>query len=492
MRILVALLACASCGGFDTSTDTSAISHHDNWPMFGHDPTHSFTNDDAGFTRTNAPTLELAWTFPSADLISAQAIVADGTIYIGGWDGYFYAIDQQTGTQRWRFAVDCQNAVVPVPPRCSATPPPRDNSDGGLITSSATVLDNTVYFSAGRTMYALNRNNGHLRWKHVICGNPDDPHCRTDAADSSRIFSSPTIHHGKIFVGITNDGQDGYRGAILAIDRDTGAERWRFEVDPVLDSHGNPIPGRGRNRGCGNVWTTGTVDPDHDLVVFGTADCDAGNDPPYHSAILGLDTDTGHLRWVYAPHATDPGVCDVDFGATANLIGNNKFGVGGKDGTYYVLDHHGHLRWSTNVVFGGSAGGFIGSTAYDGHHIIGATGFGDFTACDPTSPADQPIQESSLHAFDPHTGAVQWEATASHSYAATTISNRVAFSTYPGGLLGEPPAIHINDVATGALLGQLPLPASSNAPTTPVGGMLLVPMGNFDGTGGALAAYTIP
>ena len=49
-------------------------------------------------------------------------------------------------------------------------------------------------------------------------------------------------------------------------------------------------------------------------------------------------------------------------------------GIGGKDGTYYRLDPTtGATVWTTNVVFGGSAGGFIGTTAYDGHRVYGAT-----------------------------------------------------------------------------------------------------------------------
>ena len=55
-------------------------------------------------------------------------------------------------------------------------------------------------------------------------------------------------------------------------------------------------------------------------------------------------------------------------------------GIGGKDGTYYLLDGlTGELIWKNRVVFGGQVGGFFGGAAVDGVRIYSATGFGDTT-----------------------------------------------------------------------------------------------------------------
>ena len=69
-------------------------------------------------------------------------------------------------------------------------------------------------------------------------------------------------------------------------------------------------------------------------------------------------------------------------------------------------------------MFGGFAGGFIATTAYDGRRVYGATALGDFgkfekgtqVLCDPSDPRDTPMQEPSVHAFDAATGAVAWQA----------------------------------------------------------------------------------
>src|SRR5205823_6204244 len=83
-------------------------------------------------------------------------------------------------------------------------------------------------------------------------------------------------------------------------------------------------------------------------------------------------------RVLFPPRGNDP-MCDWDFGATANLgtapDGTPIFlGICAKDGYCYSLNPEtGALRWATNVVFGGFAGGFIATSAYDGARVYGAT-----------------------------------------------------------------------------------------------------------------------
>lgn len=224
---------------------TVAVSdEHGDWPMYGADLGRSFSNPDSGLNPSNVGALQLAWRFPTEDAVTAAPTIVDGAVYVGAWDGYFYALSAKTGTLLWKFAIDCQDSVTPVPPRCLApgqTPPDRSHSDGGLITASAAVDNGRVYFAGGRTVYCLRARDGKPLWKRIICGNPDDQQCESDQADGSRVFSSPAVHKGLVFIGSRTDGQDGYRGGILALDASSGAIRWRFEVDPVLDADGQVI-----------------------------------------------------------------------------------------------------------------------------------------------------------------------------------------------------------------------------------------------------------
>ena len=149
------------------------------------------------------------------------------------------------------------------------------------------MIDGIVYFGAGKTLYSLNAKDGSLRWKQVICGNPHEADCASNSKDPTRIFSSPAVSDGVVFVGHTADGAVGYRGGFEAIDAASGELRWRFEVDPILNGHGQVIGAY--NRGCGSVWSSAAVDTTAKLVFFDTGDCSRDATPPFHEAVITLD-----------------------------------------------------------------------------------------------------------------------------------------------------------------------------------------------------------
>src|SRR5437016_2870638 len=317
-----------------------AAARAEDWPMYGRDLKHSFTNHDALINASNVATLLPPWTFLTGNAVSASPALVTGAVYVGPWDGSLYAL--------------------------VATP------------------------------------------------------------------TSPPVLKNRVFRGTTTEGVTGYRGAIVALDAKTGTIRRRFEVDPMLDPNGKPLRGPGRNRGCGGIWSSGAVDERKRLVFFGTADCGADAPPPYHEAILALRTGSLRAKWAYRPRAGD--TCDFDFGASANVIdlgGNSWLGVGGKDGTYYIMNRltknrGGELVWRSNVVFGGYSGGFIGSTAFDGQRVYGGTAFGELGnpngVCDPSDPRDTAQQQPTMHAFDPVARSVPWEQNGGASSAASAVS----------------------------------------------------------------------
>jgi len=478
-----------------------SVAAAEDWPMYGRDLQHSFTNSASLINPSNAMLLTPSWDFATGDVVSASPAVVNGVVYVGSWDGFFYALDAATGTLKWKFQVDCQSTVQPIPAQCPggpSAPQDRATTDGGLITSSAAVVDGRVYFAGGKTMYCLNATDGSLVWKKVICGNPEAPSCESDAADPTRIFSSPAVFKRRVFIGHTTDGTNGYRGSIVSLNARTGKLRRRFEVDPTLDAGGNPVRGPGRNRGCGGVWSSGAVDERKRLVFFGTADCGFDAPPPYHEAILALRAGSLKVKWAYRPRAGD--TCDFDFGASANVIdlgGNTWVGAGGKDGTYYVLNRltrnrGGELVWQANVVFGGYSGGFIGSTAFDGQRVYGATGFGEVGnpsgVCDPSNPRDTVTQQPTMHSFDPTARTVPWEENGSPGVGASSVANGVVFVGS-----GAPNSLRAFDAGSGMLLSTLPMQGAVNSSAALVGKMLIVGSGDSEsGAGGGVHALAVP
>jgi len=514
--LAIGLILCSAVKG-------NELREFDDWPMYGRNLQHTFTNPDSLITAKNVSRLQPAWVFPTGDAVSASPAVVDGVVYTGSWDGYFYAIDARSGQLRWKFRLDCQMTVVPIPEVCGGPSPGPDplrfTTPGGIVTASPALSEGTLYFAGGKTVYALKASDGTLLWKRIICGRPEENDCASDANDPTQVLSSPSVFDGKIFFGADTGGvafNIPYRGGFVALDTKTGNLIWRFEVDRRLDGKGH-VDGV-QNRGCGNVWSSPAIDPRLRLVFFGTADCEEQPLPPYHGSVLALDTETGHIRWIFRPRESDPNKCDFDFGASPNLIEvyDKKYvGIGGKDGTYYLLDRlTGQQSWATRVVFGGGVGGFFGGAAFDGHRIFSATGFGDGNVntqtglcnphySDPANPhiVDSFVQEPSMHALDV-AGSILWEENNNQSFGATTLAGRVVFSGFTGLSETDLPAIKAYD-ARGRAQGSRLLfvyptqvsgqPGMVDSAIVPVGRMVFFGSGNFfDGSGSGIHALTLP
>jgi polyvinyl alcohol dehydrogenase (cytochrome) len=475
----VAALAAAAVPAA-TGASRAGVSPTD-WRTYGGSAQHKFTNA-TGLDQVNVHTLAPKWFFRTKDAVTANPVVVGNRVYVGSWDGNFYAIDATTGAPVWTFAIKPQPAVTPQEDENGRLLDPTDpesylTSDGGLITSSAwyepaskrTGGKNLVIFGGGYTLYALDADTGTQVWAHDYTGLPEAP--PDPDHDEARIFSSPVVAGNKVIFGVSADGQSGHRGYVAAARLSDGSQAWRFETDV------DPVDGHVLNNGCGGVWSSPTLVPSRGYVVLDVADCDFQNPPPYNEAVFALRIGDGSLAWRFRPAREDKN-CDWDFGATANYgttpDGKPFLGVGGKDGTYYSLDPAtGALRWSTNVVFGGFAGGFIGTTAFDGHRVYGATALGDFgrfegfgtVGCDPGNPNDRPVQDPSIHALDTtHQGHVDWQGVASQSFGPTTVAGNMTFVG-----TGIARTIQVRDADTGTVIHTIPLPAPSDSGVAVVG-----------------------
>jgi outer membrane protein assembly factor BamB len=460
------------------------------WPSYGHDAQHTF-HGRTTLTRSTVTQLRQAWFYPTGDAVTATPTVIGDTVYVGSWDDYFYALNFATGALRWKVRLKSQDAITPYPGQS-----PRDAaSDGGLVTAAAWYEPAAgrrpalVIVPGGYTLYALVAATGAIYWEHDYPGVPGPP---DPNHDSTRIFSSPVVVGNRVLFGIDEDGQPHSAGAIVAASLQTGDPLWEYQTDVGPD-------GTVLDNSCGSVWSSGTVLPDLGLVVFGTADCDLSGGVPFADSVLALHIKSGTLAWKFHPLRATPR-CDDDFGATANAgvstAGVTTFlGEGAKNGTYYSLNPRtGRARWRTNVVFGGSSGGFIGTTAYDGQRVYGATGIGDFfptkhgirPVCDPSDPRDVESQNPTNHAFAAATGAVAWQTDGTPSFAPTTVAGGMTFN---GASLSQ--VLDVRATSSGALLAQIHLPQFNWSGIATVGNALVFGIGTTaDATGSGIEVFT--
>jgi len=209
------------------------------------------------------------------------AVAPDGTIYVGTFDGWFYALTSE-GKERWRFKAGREIKSSPAVADdgtiyfgsrdrqlYALTPAGKLKwhfATGGWVDSSPGIaLDGTIYFGSwDKTFYAL-KPDGALKWKFAVDGVVDsspaiaadgtvyfgahdkkfyalDPEgrLRWTFATGAEITTSPAIgRDGNVYFGSTD-------GLLYRLKAD-GTEVWRCRTDsggngsPVISESGNVI-----------------------------------------------------------------------------------------------------------------------------------------------------------------------------------------------------------------------------------------------------------
>ncbi len=190
--------------------------------------------------------LKLKWRFKSeADFLqintppvvddgfSSAAVVGD-TVYVGGWDSYFYALDKESGKLKWRFKAGDKIVSTPVFVKgkiyfgsndkniyCldakDGKPVWRFQTSENIVSgarSSPLIVDNAMYTGAcDGYVYSFDALTGKLRWSYLL--------------GLEGVYASPAYGDGVIYLG--SDGKsDNYMYAFKAED---GEIIWKFPVN---------------------------------------------------------------------------------------------------------------------------------------------------------------------------------------------------------------------------------------------------------------------
>jgi len=145
----------------------------------------------------NSP--QLIWSFSSDTSFFASPVTADGVVFAGSLDSCLYAVDLETGDERWRFKTQ------------------------GKIRSQALVTGNRLFLNGGDGwIYCLATSSGKVLWEFRTEGEK-----QYDFADY--FHSSPVMKDRVLYIG-SGDSH------VYALDPETGKMIWKFRTGGIVHS----------------------------------------------------------------------------------------------------------------------------------------------------------------------------------------------------------------------------------------------------------------
>ena len=117
-----------------------------------------FGNSDNNLYAVDMETGEEKWRFETNDKIMGSPAVYKDSVYIGSFDGNLYALDIETGNEKWRFTAE----EVLHPKYSSISTDDRFIN----IRTPPSIAEDTIYFgSYNHIFYAVDVNTGNEKWR---------------------------------------------------------------------------------------------------------------------------------------------------------------------------------------------------------------------------------------------------------------------------------------------------------------------------------------
>src|SRR5688572_8670455 len=317
--LLLLILACGATT-IAQSLDPSALLKPavDSWPTYHGDYTGQRHSRLTQITPANVHQLTLSWAFQTnqPQQIKATPILVNGVMYVTTPDN-LWAVDARSGRQIWRYTYPA-------------------NEGFHIGHRGVAVYKDFVYMTTPDAhLVALDARDGKVRWNVEI-------------ADARRGFwstNAPLIVRNHLLVGVAGDF-DNLPGTLKSFDPETGKEQWTFYSTPPPGTPGSQSGGATG----GQMWMTGTYDPELNLVFVGTGNptpvlngAARPGDNPWTCSIVALDPDTGKLVWGFqaSPHDThdwDAAEVPVLVDGTINGAPRKLLLQASRNGYYFVLD----------------------------------------------------------------------------------------------------------------------------------------------------------
>ncbi len=323
LTFAAALLTCAAAVALaQPSVVRGTAASGRDWPSYGGDPGGARYSSLAQISRDNVAKLEVAWKFSTGEAgpdyttgrrtsFEATPLVIDGTLYLSTALGRVFALDAETGAERWRFS-----AGVPHVAKFG------DFANRGVsywsdprAARGARCGKRILLTTVDARLIALDARDGGTCAGFGEGGTVDLRRRLRNAPsefEEYEVTSPPAIVGGVIVVGSAvadNNRTDAASGEVRGYDVRTGALRWTF--DPVPQSADDPAfaswKGTNAHRtGAANAWSVIAADTARGMVFVPTSspspDYYGGErlgDNRYANSVVALRAATGAVVWSF-------------------------------------------------------------------------------------------------------------------------------------------------------------------------------------------------
>ncbi len=251
----------------------------------------------------NVKKLKEAWSYPIPikNGFEAPPIINGREMIVTTPLDHVYAFDAVTGKLLWKYDYPLNKLALRTV--CC-----------DVVNRGVALYGNNAYLETlDDHVVALDARTGKQVWDTTIYPDPGVGYFMTGA---------PLVVDNEVIVGC-GGGEYGARGFLVALDPASGKQLWKTYTIPEPGKPGGDTwPGDTYKHGGGNVWVTGSYDPETDTLFWGV-----GNPGPwlssvrqgknlYSDSILALDPKTGNIKWYFQATPNDP----WDYDAVNTLV----------------------------------------------------------------------------------------------------------------------------------------------------------------------------
>jgi outer membrane protein assembly factor BamB len=289
------------------------------WTQFHYAATRSgYAPLESTINAANVAKLSVRWEQALGDTIYGTPVVSGDRVFALGYYGKLYAMRLSDGRRLWTVTVGSGANSTPAIWQNLVLVPGADGSGdfiaaydaatgarhwrtrigGNAFVTAPALYGDTIYFSAGATVYALAASNGHLRWKTVV-----------NTAELGTIDGPVAVSgYGEYVVAASNDGH------VYNLAAATGKVRWDVQAGGGIHTGGPAIysgivyvpEGRSGDEGGGFdiwalqvsdgriLWHSNAGDDVHVTPAAGQGKVFIGS---IDDGLLALDSRTGALLW---------------------------------------------------------------------------------------------------------------------------------------------------------------------------------------------------